>query len=67
MTKTSPPSYQQLHEELERVLSALQSPTVQVDEAVQLYEQGLGLVKALKQHLTQAENKMKQLKLQSAD
>ena len=56
-------TYQALSQELEQVLSSLQAPDVPVDQAVQLYEQGLKLVEALQQHLSRAENKIKQLKL----
>jgi len=59
MPKTA--NYQTLSQELEQVLAALQAPDVQVDDAVQLYEQGLKLVAALQQHLAQAENTIKRL------
>jgi len=53
--------YQTLQQELEQVLAALQAPDVQIDDAVQLYEQGLTLVAALQQHLAKAENKITRL------
>lgn len=56
-------NYQALSIELDGVLSKLQTPGVQVDEAVALYEQGLTLVKQLEKHLQQAENKIEQLRL----
>jgi len=40
-------------------------PDVQVDQAVELYEQGLSLVKQLEGHVSKAENKIKQLALQA--
>jgi exodeoxyribonuclease VII small subunit len=55
--------YQTLSAELDGVLAALQQPSVQVDEAVRLYEQGLKLVAACEAHLAQAENKLTKLKL----
>lgn len=58
-------NYQTLNERLEVVLSKLQAPDVQVDEAVKLYEEGLKLVAALEKHLQQAENKIEKLKLQA--
>lgn len=60
------PTYQELSEQLEALLLQLQQPDVQVDEAVKLYEQGLALTAALEEHLEQAENTIKQLKLQAA-
>jgi exodeoxyribonuclease VII small subunit len=65
MTKQT--DYQTLSQELESVLTALQQPDVQVDEAVKLYEQGLKLTTALEVHLKQAENKIQKLKLQILD
>jgi exodeoxyribonuclease VII small subunit len=65
MTKQT--DYQTLSQELESVLTALQQPDVQVDEAVKLYEQGLKLATALEVHLKRAENKIQKLKLQILD
>jgi exodeoxyribonuclease VII small subunit len=67
MMQTNPQAdYQTLNRQLDDVLSKLQAPDVQVDEAVQLYEQGLKLITALETHLKQAENKIEQLKLKAA-
>jgi exodeoxyribonuclease VII small subunit len=60
-TKTK--DYQTLSTELDEVLARLQQPDIQVDEAVELYEQGLGLISLLDKHLKQAENKIERLKL----
>ena len=57
--------YQVLAEKLETVLTKLQAPNVRVDEAVQLYDEGLKLVAALEKHLKEAENKIEKLKAQS--
>ena len=57
--------YQTLSERLEAVLAKLQAPDVHVDEAVQLYEEGLKLIAALEKHLQQAENKIEKLKAQN--
>ena len=65
MPKTTK-DYQALSLELDEVLTKLQQPNVQVDEAVKLYEQGLQLIDQLEKHLQQAENKMQQLKLATA-
>lgn len=56
-------NYQTLSAELDGVLAKLQDPDVQVDDAVQLYEQGLKLVAELEKHLKKAENKLAKLKL----
>jgi exodeoxyribonuclease VII small subunit len=58
-------TYQEASDQLDAVLSRLQAPDIQVDEAVKLYEQGLELANALEKHLEQAENTIKQLKLQA--
>lgn len=57
--------YQALSDKLENVMARLQAPDIRVDEAVELYEEGLKLVAALEKHLKQAENKIEKLKLQS--
>jgi len=59
--------YQTMSAQLETVLTKLQSPEVQVDEAVALYEEGLRLVVALEKHLQQAQNKIETLKLQAKE
>jgi exodeoxyribonuclease VII small subunit len=56
--------YQIVKTQLDDVLAKLQQPDVQVDEAVELYRQGLALASELEQYLEQAENTIKQLKLQ---
>lgn len=48
---------------LSDTLAKLQQPDIQVDEALQLYEQGLKLVEELEAHLQKAENTVKALKL----
>lgn len=60
MTKKA--DYQSLNEQLELVLTKLQAPEVHVDEAVQLYEEGLKLIAALENQLQQAENKIEKIK-----
>lgn len=61
--KTDVKDYQTLNIELDEILAALQQPDVRVDQAVQLYERGLQLVKELEAHLKQAENSIQALKL----
>ncbi|HSX17150.1 MAG TPA: exodeoxyribonuclease VII small subunit [Patescibacteria group bacterium] len=65
MPKKSEPTYQEVNAQLDVVLGRLQQPDIQVDEAVQLYEQGLALAAALEKHLAQAENTIAKLKLQA--
>ena len=65
MPKKSEATYQELSQELDAVLLRLQQSDIQVDEAVQLYEQGLALAAKLEQHLQQAENVITKLKVQA--
>lgn len=58
-------TYQEAAEQLEAVLAKLQSSDVQVDEAVELYEEGLKLIAKLEGHLKKAENRIEKLKLQA--
>ena len=55
--------YQSLNSELDTVLEKLQSPTVQVDEAVKLYEKGLKLVTELEQKMQAAESTIERLQV----
>ena len=63
---TDKKDYQALSAELDEVLAGLQRSDIHVDEAVRLYEQGLKLVTELEHALVSAENKITQLKLQTA-
>lgn len=56
-------TYQALSAQLDGILDKLQDPNIQVDEAVELYKQGIELVAKLEKHLEQAENKLQTLKL----
>jgi exodeoxyribonuclease VII small subunit len=58
-------SYQVLSAKLDDVLARLQQPDIGVDEAVELYEQGLKLVKQCEVQLAATENKIEKLKLQA--
>ena len=64
MPAKKPVDYQQLSQELDSVLAALQQPDVAVDEAVKLYEQGTKLIAQLEDHVTKAENTLEKLRLQ---
>ena len=55
-------NYQELSEELELILGALQQDDVDIDDAMQKYERGLQLVKQLETYLKAAENKVTKLK-----
>lgn len=61
MAKTTK-TYQELSRELDDVLTRLQADDVDVDQALQLHEQGQQLVKQLEAMLADAENKVTELK-----
>lgn len=61
MAKTAK-TYQELSRELDDVLTRLQADDVDVDQALQLHEQGQQLVKQLEAMLADAENKVTELK-----
>lgn len=56
------PDYQALKTELDEVMARLQAESLDVDEALKLYERGLTLVKELEAYLETAENTIKELK-----
>jgi exodeoxyribonuclease VII small subunit len=51
-------NYQSLREELDEVLDKIQSDSVDVDEALELYEKGIELAKKLEDYLDKAQNKI---------
>lgn len=55
------PTYQQLSDQLDAVLTKLQQPDIDVDQALELYEEGLQLAKKCEARLKQAENKLSKL------
>jgi exodeoxyribonuclease VII small subunit len=57
-------SYQDLRQQLDRVMQQLQDPECDVDEAATLYEQALALAAALEQRLNAAEAHVKQVRVQ---
>lgn len=57
-------NYQELSRELDEVMAKLQSSDVDIDDAVQLFEQALLLIQRLEDHLEKAENRIVELKAQ---
>ena len=55
-------SYQQLMEELDAVMQALQASDIDVDSAIAQYEKGIALTKQIETYLTTAENKLTTLR-----
>lgn len=54
-------TYQQLSTKLDDVLNKLQQPDIGVDQAVDLYKEGLQLAQKCEARLKQAENKLAKL------
>lgn len=54
--------YAKLSEELDEIISSMQSGDVDVDQAVKKYERGMEIAKQLEQYLQEAENKVKKVK-----
>lgn len=50
-----------LQAELEQVIARLESDDIDIDQAAQLYEQGLKLIEELTKRLKQTENKITKL------
>lgn len=55
-------SYNDLQKRLDEVVDKLQNEDLGVEEALQLYQQGLELIKALEDYLKTAETTVKELK-----
>lgn len=56
-----PASYQQLSDELNDILAALQRDELDIDEALKLHARGLVVVEALETYLKTAENSVTKL------
>jgi exodeoxyribonuclease VII small subunit len=56
--------YQTLQTELDSIVESLQSPEVDVDDAIKLYERGRVVLKELEAYLARAENKVTTIKQQ---
>jgi exodeoxyribonuclease VII small subunit len=65
MTSKASPTYRELSDQLETILTRLQADDIVVDEALALHEQGSKLITQLEERLTDAELKVKQLKTKS--
>jgi exodeoxyribonuclease VII small subunit len=61
MAKPQTKSYQQLSEELNKLIEWFESESVNLDEAVDKYEQAMVLLKQMEEHLKNAENKVKKI------
>lgn len=57
--KTTEFDYSEKAAELERILSDLQDPDIQIDQATKLHAAGLKLVEELEAYLKQAENEVR--------
>ena len=60
-------NYQELMDELEKLLAELQQDDIDVDVALKHYQRGLELVGQLEDYLGSAENKVRELKAKFAD
>jgi exodeoxyribonuclease VII small subunit len=61
MAKNQPKNYQQLSEELNQLIDWFEGDAVNLDEAVDKYEQAMALLKRMEEHLKTAENKVKKI------
>src|SRR4051812_35677533 len=63
----APPTFEEAVADLERVVRTLEDGTTGLDDALQAYERGVGLLRACYQHLRQAEQRILQLSGTDAD
>lgn len=55
-------SYQELRARLDTIILQLQGPDCDVDQAADLYEQALVIIRQMEQHLAAAENRIQKIK-----
>jgi len=61
VVKSPTRTYQQLSDELNRLIEWFESESVNLDEAIDKYEQAMGILKQMEDHLKNAENKVKKI------
>lgn len=61
MAKSQSKNYQQLSEELNQLIDWFESEAVNLDEAVEKYEQAMALLNQMEDHLKTAENKVRKI------
>ena len=61
-SKSNPPNYNELNQELNEVVGRLEQGDLDVDEAVECYERGLEIITVLQTHILGAENRVNELK-----
>lgn len=61
MTSKKTISYEALNQELESVLSSLQSGELSIDEALKVYSRGQEIIAELQEFLKKASNKIKKI------
>jgi exodeoxyribonuclease VII small subunit len=61
MAKSQSKNYQQLSEELNQLIDWFEGDAVNLDEAVEKYEQAMALLKQMEDRLKTAENKVKKI------
>ena len=66
MTKTTKP-YQELSDELDKVVALLEDPTTSIDDALRLYKESDKLINQLQDYLDNTRNEIKILTKQWAD
>ncbi len=59
---TKPINYRQLNQELDQVLSELESADLDIETALQKYQRGMEIIQQLETYLKIAENKVTKLK-----
>jgi exodeoxyribonuclease VII small subunit len=51
-------NYQALTEELDQIIAKIQDETTSIDDALDLYERGVGITKLLEEYLASAQNRL---------
>lgn len=54
-------NYQELTEELDRIIAKIQDETTAIDDALDLYERGVSITKSLEEYLSSAQNRLEKI------
>lgn len=55
-------SYNDLSQRLDATIDKLQDPNLDIDDAVKCYEEAVGIIEQLEQHLERSQNEVRTLK-----
>lgn len=60
-TKNTNPDYANLKNKLDQIVEDIENPDINIDQAIELYEEGMQLIQSIEKYLGETENKIKKI------